>query len=288
MPSRIDREESRMTAATTTKLTGEVMRAGDPGYEAARIGWNRLYSRYPEAIVFCGATQDVVNAVASAREQGLALRARSGRHSLEGWSCIDGGLVIDVSRMKSLVIDEAARTAPVGTGLVQKETVAALGQRSFVVPTGSEGEVGLGGVILGGGFGLLTRSLGMACDNLLAAEIVVADGPCSAKVVEASERSNPDLLWACRGGGGGNFGIATSYTMKLHELSDVKFLIASWTGHDDLGAPPSHVAARRAGRRRAPDQRTGGRVHSRRALRAAAWRLAPRARGSTALTVGDR
>jgi FAD/FMN-containing dehydrogenase len=180
-------------------------------------------------------TQDVVNAVASAREQGLALRARSGRHSLEGWSCIDGGLVIDVSRMKSLVIDEAARTAPVGTGLVQKETVAALGQRSFVVKTGSEGEVGLGGVILGGGFGLLTRSLGMACDNLLAAEIVVADGPCSAKVVEASERSNPDLLWACRGGGG-NFGIATSYTMKLHELSDVKFLIASWTGHDDLGA----------------------------------------------------
>jgi FAD/FMN-containing dehydrogenase len=220
----------------TSKLTGEVVRAGDPGYEEARLGWNRLYSRYPEAIVFCGNTQDVVNAVEWAREQGIALRARSGRHSLEGWSCIDGGLVIDVSRMKSITIDETARTATVGTGLTQKETVPALGQRGFVVPTGSEGGVGLGGVILGGGFGLLTRSLGLACDNLLAAELVVADGPRSAKVVQASEHSNSDLLWACRGGGGGNFGIATSYTLKLHELSDVQFLIARWTGHDELAA----------------------------------------------------
>ena len=110
---------------TTSELTGEVVRAGDSGYEAARIGWNRLYSRYPEAIVFCADAQDVVNAVAWAREQeGVALRARSGRHSLEGWSSLDGGLVIDVSRMKSIEIDEAARTATVGTGLTQKETVA--------------------------------------------------------------------------------------------------------------------------------------------------------------------
>ena len=84
-----------MTTAVT-KLTGEVVRAGDPGYEAARIGWNRLYSRHPEAIVFCRDTHDVVNAVGWAREEGIALRARSGRHSPEGWSCIDGGLVVDV------------------------------------------------------------------------------------------------------------------------------------------------------------------------------------------------
>src|SRR5262245_7413059 len=119
-----------MTTATA-KLTGEVVWAGDPGYEAARIGWNRLYSRYPEAIVFCGDTQDVVNAVEWARAEGIALRARSGRHSLEGWSSLDGGVVIDVSRMKSVVIDETARTATVGTGLIQKETVAALGQCGF-------------------------------------------------------------------------------------------------------------------------------------------------------------
>ncbi|MFE3293007.1 FAD-binding oxidoreductase [Rhodococcus sp. NPDC059234] len=222
--------------ATTVELTGEVVRAGDPAYEAARIGWNRFYSRYPEAIVFCRDTQDVVNAVRWARKEGIALRARSGRHSLDGWSSVDGGLVVDVSRMKGLAIDEGARTATVGTGLTQRETVAALGERGFVVPTGSEGGVGLGGVVLGGGFGLLTRSLGMACDNLLAAEVVVPDGACSAKVVEATGRSNPDLLWACRGGGGGNFGIATSFTLTLHELRDVEFLIARWAGHENLGA----------------------------------------------------
>jgi hypothetical protein len=115
------------------------VRAGDSGYEAARIGWNRLYPRYPEAIVFCCDTEDVVNAVKWAGEEGIALRARSGRHNLEGWSCIDGGLVIDVSRMKSVAIDETARTATVGTGLTQKETVPALGHRGFVIPTGSDG-----------------------------------------------------------------------------------------------------------------------------------------------------
>lgn len=233
MSSRTDRETASLTA-TTTMLTGDVVRPGDSGYEEARVGWNLLYSRYPEAIVFCCDTQDVVNAVRWARQEGIALRARSGRHSLEGWSSLDGGLVIDVSRMKDIVIDESAGTAKVGTGLTQMETVAALGQHGFAVPTGSEGGVGLGGVILGGGFGLLTRSMGMACDNLLAAEVVVADGARSAKVVEASADSNSDLLWACRGGGGGNFGIATSYTLKLHELSDVTFLVARWTGHGDL------------------------------------------------------
>ena len=224
-----------MTTAVT-KLTGEVVCAGDPGYEAARTGWNRLYSRYPEAIVFCSDTQDVVNAVRWAREQGIAMRARSGRHSLDGWSSVDGGVVIDVSRMKSVTIDEAAHTATVGTGLTQKEVVPGLGQRGFIIPTGSEGGVGLGGVVLGGGFGLLTRSMGLACDNLLAAEIVVADGPCSAKVVEASDHVNSELLWACRGGGGGNFGIATSYTLKVRDLAHVEYAVARWTGHDDLAA----------------------------------------------------
>jgi FAD/FMN-containing dehydrogenase len=225
--------ETRMYS-NSTDLTGEVVRAGDAGYEAARVGWNRLYSRYPEAIVFCADTADVVNAVQWARKQGIALRARSGRHSLDGWSSVDGGVVIDVSRMKSVAIDDAAGTATVGTGLTQREVVPALGERGFVMPTGSEGGVGLGGVILGGGFGLLTRRFGLASDNLLAAEIVVADGAHSAKVIHASDHSNPDLLWACRGGGGGNFGIATSYTLKLHELEHVEFAILRWEGHENL------------------------------------------------------
>ena len=99
------------------ELTGEVVRPGDPGYEAARIGWNRLYPRYPAAVVFCSATEDVVNAVRWARQEGIAIRARSGRHSTDGWSSLDGGLVIDLSRMKGVAIDQATRTATVGTGL---------------------------------------------------------------------------------------------------------------------------------------------------------------------------
>ena len=222
--------------ATVKGLTGEVVRAGDSAYEAARLGWNRLHSRFPEAIVFCATAQDVINAVEWARAHGMAFRARSGRHNLEGWSCIDGGLVIDVSRMKNVTIDHSARTATVGTGLTQLEIVTALGEHGLAVPTGSEGGVGLGGVVLGGGFGLLTRSLGLACDNLIAADVVVADGPHSAKVLHANEFSHPDLLWACRGGGGGNFGIATSYTFSVHELSDVTLLIARWPGHGELAA----------------------------------------------------
>src|SRR5271163_784205 len=98
----------------TIKLTGEVVRPGDSGYEAGRIGWNRLYSRYPEAIVFCGDAQDVVNALEWAHTEGIAVRARSGRHSLDGWSSLDGGLVIDVSRLKSVEFDETAGTVKVG------------------------------------------------------------------------------------------------------------------------------------------------------------------------------
>ena len=220
--------------ATTSPLTGEIVRPGDPAYDAARLGWNRLYQRHPEAIVFCGNTTDVINGVRWARITGSAFRARSGRHNLEGWSNIDGGLVIDVSRMKSIEFDESAGTATVGTGLVQKEAVAALGSRGYAIPTGSEGDVGLGGVVLGGGFGLLTRRMGLACDQLVSADIVVADGTDSAKVIHVDENRHADLLWACRGGGGNNFGITTAYTVKLTRLADVAFLYAKWSGPDDL------------------------------------------------------
>ncbi len=221
--------------ATAVELTGEVIRPGDPGYEKARLGWNKLYTHYPAAIVYCHDAQDVLNAVKWARRLGVAFRARSGGHCIEGWSALDGGLVIDVSRMKNAEFDEAAGTVRVGTGLIQREAVATLGARGYVMSTGAEGTVGLGGVILGGGFGLLTRQLGMACDALLAAQIVVADEAESAKIIEVDQDTHADLLWACRGGGGGNFGITTAYTLKLTKLHDVQFVIAKWDGHDDLG-----------------------------------------------------
>ena len=217
-----NRKVTIMTTTTaTTALSGEVVRLGDPTYDAARLGWNKLYQRHPEAIVYCSNTTDVVNAVSWARSTGLPFRARSGGHNLEGWSSIDGGLVIDVSRMKDIQFDEAAGTATVGTGLLQKEVVAALGEHGYTIPTGSEGGVGLGGVVLGGGFGLLTRRMGLACDRLLAADIVVADGTDSAKVIHVDQNHHADLLWACRGGGGNNFGITTAYTVRLEKLADV-------------------------------------------------------------------
>ena len=220
--------------ANTAKLTGEVVRPGDSGYEAARIGFNRLYSRYPEAVVFCTDTQDAVNALAWARQNDIRVRARSGRHCLEGWSAVDDGLVIDVSQMKSTEIDAASNIATVGAGLNQLEAVTALGKAGFAAPTGVEGTVGLVGATLGGGLGLLTRNYGMASDNLVAAEIVVASADGGATAIIADEENNSDLLWALRGAGNGNFGIVTSLTYKIHPLTQTIFLDATWPGLDEL------------------------------------------------------
>ncbi|HTY28954.1 MAG TPA: FAD-binding oxidoreductase [Mycobacterium sp.] len=211
-------------------MTGRVVRRGDADYESARLGWNQLCSSHPEAIVFCAETQDVVNALAWARCNDIPVRVRSGRHCLEGWSAVDGGLVIDVSAIKSAHIDPDSRTAVVGAGLNQLEAVTALGKAGFAAPTGTEGTVGLVGATLGGGFGLLTRRFGMASDNLLAAEVVVAPAGGGATPIAADEQNNPDLLWALRGAGNGNFGIVTSLTYAIHPLKQAIHVTASWPG----------------------------------------------------------
>ncbi len=215
-------------------LTGNVVRPGDSGYDAARIGYNHLFSPQPGAIVFCTGAQEVVDAVAWARRNDVPLRVRSGRHCLEGWSVVDDGLVIDVSRMKSTAIDAASQTVTVGAGLTQLETVTVLGAAGFAAPTGTEGTVGLVGATLGGGFGLLTRRYGMACDNLLAAEVVVASADGGATAVIADEQNNPDLLWALRGAGNGNFGIVTSLTYRIHPLTHTVYVVARWPGLEQL------------------------------------------------------
>lgn len=227
---------SSSTEGSTEMLTGYVVRPGDSGYDAARIGYNHLFSPQPDAVVFCTGAQDVVNAVAWARRNGVPLRVRSGRHSLEGWSAVDHGLVIDVSRMKSTAIDAASQVATVGAGLTQLETVTALGAAGFAAPTGTEGTVGLVGATLGGGFGLLTRRYGMASDNLLAAEVVVASGDDGATAIITDEQNNPDLLWALRGAGNGNFGIVTSLTYRIHPLTQAIHVVATWSGLEQL--PP--------------------------------------------------
>jgi FAD/FMN-containing dehydrogenase len=133
-------------------------------------------------------------------------------------------------------IDAAAQTATVGAGLNQMEAVIGLGTAGFAAPTGTEGSVGLTGATLGGGLGLLTRIYGMASDNLLSAEVVIASADGGAEVVTADEQNNPDLLWALRGAGNGNFGIVTSLTYRIHPLAQAVYIVATWTGIDDLEA----------------------------------------------------
>lgn len=227
-------EASAKPNCPPAKLTGRIVRPDDAGYTDARLGWDQLISRYPLVIVFAQNTQDVVNALAWARQNDVALRVRSGRHSIEGWSNIDNGLVIDISELKSVRIDSAARVATVGAGLNQLEAVTTLAEQNFAVTTGTEGSVGLAGATLGGGLGFLTRWIGMACDSLIGAEVVVAEGTECAKVVKADLHTNPDLLWALRGAGNGNFGIVTSLTYKVAPLRSVTYLQATWDGIGDL------------------------------------------------------
>jgi FAD/FMN-containing dehydrogenase len=222
------------TTARPAELTGRLIRPGDTEYPTASAGYNLLFTHDPAVIVFAQETQDVVNALAWARQNNVTVRVRSGRHCLEGWSNVDDGIVIDVSEMKSATIDAASNTATVGAGLNQLEAVTALGKAGFAAPTGTEGTVGLVGATLGGGFGLLTRIFGMASDNLLAAEVVVASNGVGAQAIIADENDNSDLLWALRGAGNGNFGIVTSLTYKVHPLTQTIYVTATWPGLGEL------------------------------------------------------
>jgi FAD/FMN-containing dehydrogenase len=224
------------SAQTPVELTGRLVFPTDPGYDVARQLWDRIFVTYPLVVVYCEKPDDVRNAVAWCRENGVTLRARSGGHSLEGWSSVDGGVVIDVSRLKQVSIDKTAGLATVGTGLTQGEAVAAFGAEGFAIPTGSEASVGLGGVTLGGGIGLLSRSLGVTCDSLVGVDMVVPDGARGAKLIHVDEQENADLLWACRGGGGGNFGIATAFTFRVHAIGPVAPFKVTWDWSDPAAA----------------------------------------------------
>lgn len=211
-----------------TKLTGKLVFPSSPDYDSARLGFARQFSQFPLVIVFCQNVQDVVNALRWCQENNVPFRARSGRHSLEGWSALDNGVVIDVSNMKQTHIDTQAGVAIVQTGADQGEIVDALGQAGYAMPSGGEPRVGIAGVTLGGGIGLLSRSMGLACDHLLSAEMVVPSGKQDAEVIRVDEQNNADLLWASRGGGGNNFGIATSFTFKIQPMFTVAMYEARW------------------------------------------------------------
>ena len=203
------REVTRLRRA----LRGELVLRADPFYERARQVWNGLVDKRPAAIAYCACAQDVVAALAAAREGGLSISVRSGGHNVAGKSVCEGGLVIDLSRMKNRLVEDSRLFASAEAGLTLAEFDRATQACGLATTMGVNGDTGIAGLTLGGGFGKLGRRFGLACDNLLSAQVVTADG----RVLHASADENPDLFWGLRGGGG-NFGIVTRFDYRLHAI----------------------------------------------------------------------
>lgn len=194
-------------------LQGEVVLPADAGYDQARAVWNGAIDKRPAAIVFCANSDDVVRAVTYARSQDSLVAVRSGGHNVAGLSVCDDGMVIDLSRMKKIVVDPERRVARAEAGLNLGEFDTATQAHGLATTMGVNGDTGIAGLTLGGGFGKLGRKHGLSCDNLIAAEIVTAEG----RLLRTSASEHPDLFWALRGGGG-NFGIVTVFEYRLHPI----------------------------------------------------------------------
>lgn len=193
------------------RLRGEALTPDDAGYEHVRAPFNAMHVDRPSLVVRCAGTADVVDAVKFASEHGIELTVRGGGHSIAGLSSSDGGMVVDLSLMRAVEVDPEARTVRVQGGALLGDVDRETQLFGLATPSGAVSETGVAGLTLGGGYGWLRRKYGLACDNLLSAQLVCADG----QVRTASAEVNPDLFWAIRGGGG-NFGIVTSFTFGLY------------------------------------------------------------------------
>ena len=198
------------------RFDGRVTAPGDPGYDQARKVFYGKWDRRPAAIVRPADAAEVAQVVGLARDTGLELAVRSGGHSLAGHSVADGGIVLDLSQLTALEVDRERRSAWAQTGLTAGAYTKAVGADGLVTGFGDTGSVGIGGLTLGGGVGYLVRRHGLTIDNLLAAEVVTADG----RVLQVDHERHPDLFWAIRGGGG-NFGVATRLRFRLQELPGI-------------------------------------------------------------------
>ena len=209
-----------MNAAALTSFgrtfQGEVVLPGTAGYDAARIVWNGMIDRRPAAIARCANDEDVRIAILFARDHGLPVAVRGGGHSVGGFSTCDAGIVIDLSPLRGVEVDPDARVARVRGGSLLQQLDAAAQEHDLVCPVGVVGHTGVGGLTLGGGMGRLQRHWGYSIDNMLAADLVTADG----ERIRASDDENPDLFWGLRGAGP-NFGVVTSFEFRLHELGRI-------------------------------------------------------------------
>jgi FAD binding domain/Berberine and berberine like len=199
-----------------TQLNGRLVTPDDPVYEQVRAIFYGGFDRYPQLIVQAADAADVARVVALARGTGLELAVRSGGHSPAGHSVIDGGIVLDLSAMRRLDLDAETRTAWAQPGLTAGEYTTAAAAHGLATGFGDTGSVGIGGITLAGGVGFLVRKHGLTIDNLLAAEVLTADG----ELLDVDADNHPDLFWALRGGGG-NFGVATRFQFRLHPLDQI-------------------------------------------------------------------
>ncbi|MFZ0804227.1 MAG: FAD-dependent oxidoreductase [Terriglobales bacterium] len=198
------------------RFKGDLLRPGESGYEDARVIWNGMVARTPGIIARCADVGDVQSAVRAGSEAGILTAVRCGGHSLAGFSTCDGGLVIDLSRMRQVTVDPGRRRARFAGGCLLGSIDTATQKAGLVFPSGVVSHTGASGLVLGGGTGWLTRRFGLSCDNVEGFTLVTADG----SIVRANAKENPDLFWALRGGGG-NFGVVTEFEVRLHSLTSV-------------------------------------------------------------------
>ena len=211
-----------------SRVRGPLLRPGEPGYDEARSVWNAMIDRRPALIVRCLGTADVVACVAAAREYGLQLSIKGGGHNIAGLAVCDGGLMLDLSLMRGVWVDPGQRVAHAQAGCLLGDVDRETQLHGLAAVLGFVSNTGCAGLTLGGGFGYLTRRFGWTSDNVASIDLVTADG----RVRRASEQENPDLFWGLRGGGG-NFGVATSFEYTLHPIGpDVIGGAIAWRGED--------------------------------------------------------
>src|SRR5581483_8413703 len=207
---------AELCSSLRQKFKGDLLRPDDLGYEDARGIWNGMFDRKPALIARCADVSDVQSAVRTAADAEILTAIRCGGHSLAGFSSCDGGMVIDLSRMRQVTIDPEKCRAKFAGGCLLGSVDTATQKAGLVFPSGVVSHTGAGGLVLGGGTGWLTRRFGLSCDNVEGFTLVTADG----SVICANEGENTDLFWALRGGGG-NFGVVTEFEVKLHPLTSV-------------------------------------------------------------------